>query len=99
MQRTWTAARCVTVKVALLFKFYRCLMSDVSLPSLPPLVATFHIICRQHAGLAGSLHGAIHPALVDGLSVDDDVAVPERNLVMVLSCVVVQCPINTLKTT
>lgn len=65
---------------------------------LPPLVATLHVICRQHAGLAGSLHGAVHPALVDGLSVDDDIAVPERDLVVVLSCVVIQRPVNTLQT-
>lgn len=66
-------------------------------PSLapPPLVATLHIVCRQHAGLPGSLHRAVHPAFVDGLSVDDDVAVPERDLVVVLGCVVVQRPVNT----
>lgn len=62
-----------------------------------PLVVTLHIIGWQHARLAGSLHGAVHPALVDRLSVDDDVAVTERNLVMVLSCVVVQRPIDALQ--
>lgn len=67
--------------------------------SIPPLVATLHIICRQHAGLPGPLHGAVHPAFVDVLSVDDDVAIPEGNLVVVLSCVVVQGPVNTLQAT
>ena len=62
-----------------------------------PLVATLHVIGRQHAGLAGPLHGAVHPALVDGLSVDDDVAVPERDLVVVLSCVVIERPVNSLQ--
>ncbi|KAG7231371.1 hypothetical protein INR49_012211, partial [Caranx melampygus] len=55
-------------------------------------LATLHIVCWQHARLAGPLHGAIHPALIDGLSVNDDVAVPERHLVVVLSCVVIERP-------
>lgn len=67
-------------------------------PSTPLLVATLHVVRRQHARLAGSLHGAVHPAFVDWLSVDDDITVPERNLVMVLGCVVVQRSVNTLQT-
>lgn len=68
-------------------------------PFTLPLVATLHIVCRQHPGLAGSLHGAVHPAFIDVLSVDDDVAIPEGHLIMVLSCVVVQRPVDTLPTT
>lgn len=66
-------------------------------PPPPPLVATLHVICGQHAGLAGPLHGAVHPALVDGLSVDDDVTVTEGDLVVVLRRVVVQRPIDALQ--
>lgn len=66
--------------------------------AVAPLVATLHVIRWQHAGLAGALHGAVHPALVNGLSVDDDIAVPEGDLVVVLGRVVVQCPVNTLQT-
>lgn len=65
---------------------------------LPPLVAALHVVRRQHAGLAGPLHSAVHPALVDGLSVDDDIAIPERDLVVVLSRVVVQRPVDALQT-
>lgn len=49
----------------------------------------FHVVGGQHAGLAGALHGAVHPALVDGLHVDDDVAVFERHLVAVCRHVVI----------
>lgn len=62
-----------------------------------PLVATLHVICRQHARLAGPLHGAVHPALIDRLSVDDDITVTEGNLVVVLRRVVVQRPIDALQ--
>ena len=48
-----------------------------------------HVVGGQHAGLAGALHGAVHPALVDGLHVDDDVAVLEGHLVVVRRAVVV----------
>lgn len=47
------------------------------------------VVGRQHAGLAGALHCAVHPALVDGLHVDDDVAVLEGDLVAVGGRVVV----------
>lgn len=66
-------------------------------PPPPPLVAALHIVGGQHARLAGALHGAVHPALVDGLSVDDDVSVPEGNLVVVLGRVVVQRPEDALQ--
>lgn len=51
---------------------------------------SLHVVGGQHAGLAGALHGAVHPALVDGLHVDDDVAVLEGNLVVVGGTIVVQ---------
>lgn len=60
-------------------------------------VAALHVVGRQHPGLPGSLHSAVHPALIDGLSVDDDIAVPEGHLVVVLSCVVVERSVNALK--
>lgn len=63
------------------------------------LVATLHIVCREHARLAGPLHGAVHPALIDGLSIDDDISVAEGNLVVVLRCVVVQRPVDALQET
>lgn len=49
----------------------------------------FHVVGGQHARLAGALHGAVHPAFVDGLHVDDDVAVLEGDLVGVGGGVVV----------
>lgn len=49
----------------------------------------FNVVGWQHAGLAGALHGTVHPALVDGLHVDDDIAVLEGHLVAVGSGVVV----------
>lgn len=66
-------------------------------PDRAPLVAAFHVIGRQHARLAGSLDSAVHPALIDGLGVDDDITIPERDLVVVLSCVVIQRPVHTLQ--
>lgn len=73
------------------------LHSSIPASSSAPLVATLHVIGRQHARLAGPLDGAVHPALVDWLSVDDHVAVAEGNLVVVLRCVVVQRPIDALQ--
>lgn len=70
-------------------------LPDLLLLLLLTLVTTLHIVCGQHAGLSGPLHSAVHPALIDGLSVDDDVPIPERDLVVVLSRIVVQRPVNT----
>lgn len=69
-----------------------------SAATIAPLVAKLHVICRQHAGLSRSLHSAVHPAFIDGLSVDDDVTVTERDLVVVLGHVVVQGPVDALQT-
>lgn len=68
-------------------------------PPPPPLVATLHVISGQHARLAGPLHGSVHPAFIDGLSVDNDITVAEGDFVVVLRCVVVQCPIDALQET
>lgn len=64
--------------------------------SLQPILARgflevdgLHIVSRQHAGLSCPVHGARHPALVDERSIDDDVTVPEADLVAVLTLIVV----------
>ncbi len=49
----------------------------------------FHIVGGQHAVLSRAMNGTGHPTFVDGDAVDDDVAVVERDLVRVLSLVVV----------
>ena len=49
-----------------------------------------NVIGWQHASLAGALHSAVHPALVDGLHVDDDITVLEGHLVVVGSRIVIQ---------
>lgn len=49
----------------------------------------FYVVGGQHAGLAGALHGAVHPALVNGLHVHNDVAVLEGHLIGVGGGVVV----------
>ena len=61
-----------------------------------PLVEALHVVGREHAWFAGPLNGAVHPALIDGLSVDDDITVAEGHLVVVLRCVVVERPVNSL---
>jgi len=49
----------------------------------------FYIVGGQHAVLSRAMNGSGHPTLVDRDAVDDDVAVVERDLVRVLSLVVV----------
>lgn len=49
----------------------------------------FNVVGWQHAGLAGALHGAVHPPLVDGLHVNDDIAILEGHLVVVGCAVIV----------
>lgn len=61
-----------------------------------PSVAALHVVGWQHARPSGALHGPVHPALVDGLSVHDDVAIAEGHLVVVLRRVVVQRPVDAL---
>ena len=64
--------------------------------SLQPILASsfleidrLHIVGWQHAGLSCPVHRACHPALVYERRIDDDVAVPEADLVAVLALVVV----------
>lgn len=49
----------------------------------------FNVVGWQHAGLAGALHSTIHPPLVDGLHVHDDVAILEGHLITVGCAVVI----------
>lgn len=49
----------------------------------------FDVVCRQHSGEAGPLDASGHPAGVDGVDLDDEVALGEANLVTVLGLVVV----------
>lgn len=63
---------------------------------LSSLANAFYIVCRQHARAAGPLHGTVHPAVVDGLCVLDDVALPEGNLISVPCRVVIQSSVHTL---
>ena len=56
-----------------------------------------HVVGRQHALLAGALHAAIHPALVNLVHVYDHVPVHEGHLVIVGSGVVVNGPVPFLR--
>lgn len=60
-------------------------------------VEALHVVGGKHAGLPRPLHGAEHPPLVDGLSVDDHVTVTEGHLVVILSRVIVQRSIHPLQ--
>lgn len=48
-----------------------------------------HVVGGEHAGVARTLHRAIHPSVVNLLHVDDGVAVLEGDLVFVSSVVIV----------
>lgn len=48
-----------------------------------------HIVRWQHPSLSSALHGAVHPAFIDGLNVDDDIPVFEGHLVIVRSGIVI----------
>lgn len=48
-----------------------------------------YVVGGQHAGLSSTLHCAIHPALINGLDVQDDVSIFEGHLVIVGSSVVI----------
>lgn len=56
-----------------------------------------HIVGGQHAGLAGPLHPTGHPAGIDRLHLEDDIALAEAHLVDVLRLVVVDGPIDALQ--
>lgn len=55
-----------------------------------------HIVSRQHALLAGALHAAVHPALVDLLHIYDHISVHKGHLVLIGSSVVIDCPVPLL---
>lgn len=57
-----------------------------------------HVISRQHALLAGTLHAAIHPALVNLVHIHNHVPVHEGHLVVVGGGVVVHGPAPFLRT-
>lgn len=56
-----------------------------------------HVVGRQHALLAGTLHAAIHPALVNLVHVYDHVPVHEGHLVIVGGGVVVNGSVPFLR--
>lgn len=58
-----------------------------------------HVIGGQHALLAGALHAAVHPALVDPLRIYDHVAVHEGHFILIGGSVVVQCSEPLLRIT
>lgn len=73
------------------------------LPPPPPLSLSLarsdgiHVVGRQHALLAGTLHAAIHPALVNLVHVYDHVPVHEGHLVIVGGGVVVNGSVPFLR--
>lgn len=52
-------------------------------------IVEFDVVGGEHPSLAGSLHSARHPPLVDRDTVDKEVAVEETHFVHILSSVVV----------
>lgn len=53
------------------------------------LIHKLNVICWEHARSPGSLHGAIHPAVINGLHVDNVVTISEGDLVFILGTVIV----------
>lgn len=85
--------------MALGFSFFPS-SSTTSPPSPPPPPSDgIHVVGRQHALLAGTLHAAIHPALVNLVHVYDHVPVHEGHLVIVGGRVVVNGPVAFLRGT
>lgn len=56
----------------------------------------FDVVCRQHSGEAGPLDASGHPAGVDRVDLDDEVALGEAHLVTVLGLVVVDRTVDAL---
>lgn len=80
------------------FPFYLSLLFLLS-PSLfffPSHSDGLHVVGGQQALLAGALHAAMHPALVDPLHVYDHITVQEGHLVVISRSVVVHCPVPLL---
>lgn len=78
----------------------------LSFPPLPPPLLlslslspsdSIYVVGRQHALLAGTLHAAVHPALVNLVHVHDHVPVHEGHLVIVGGGVVVNGPVPFLR--
>lgn len=57
----------------------------------------FDVVCRQHSGEAGPLDASGHPAGVDRVDLDDEVALGEAHLVTVLGLVVVDRTVDSLQ--
>lgn len=57
---------------------------------------SLHVVGWQHACLASSLHGPIHPAFINGLHIDNGVTIFEGNLISVSCCVVIHSPVCLL---
>lgn len=57
------------------------------------------VVGGQHAMLAGALHTAEHPALIDPLHVYDHIPVQEGHLVVISRGVVIHCPVLLLRVT
>lgn len=55
-----------------------------------------HVVGRQHALLAGTLHAAIHPAFINLLHVYDHISVHKGNFILIGGRVVVYCPVSLL---
>lgn len=61
------------------------------------LINKLNVIGWEHPCFPSSLHRAIHPAVVDGLYVDDVVAVPEGDLIFVLGTVIIHGSVGPLR--
>ena len=61
------------------------------------LIDWFDVVGRYHSGAAGAENRSRHPTFVDGLAIDDDVAVAEGDFVIVVGVVVVHGPERTLQ--
>ena len=73
-------------------KMQRISTSGISYHIVPPdplEIDGLHVVGGEHARLSRPVHRPGHPALVDEGGVDDDVSVPEADLVAVLALVVV----------
>lgn len=68
----------------------------VSLFFFPTYSDGLHVVGRQHALLAGALHAAVHPTLVDLLHIYDHISVHEGHLVLISCSVVIHCPVPLL---
>lgn len=77
-------------------------LSHIYIPFLSiPFLFTFsyglHIVCRQHALLASTLHSSIHPPFIDWLHVHNHISVEERHFILIGCGVVIHCPVTFLK--